>query len=142
MRADLVIPGDPVPCPRPRATGHGVHMPEAYMAWKRKAALILANQAIRAGFPMGKGPVRVSVVAIFDRPLSRPASVKKEDWGGGRVKRWSKPDADNVLKAVCDALQDAGIVSDDCHIEIGSVTRWYGSVGELPSVLISIEEVV
>jgi len=117
-------------------------MPEAYMAWKRKAALILANQARRAGFPMGKGPIRVSVVAIFDRPLSRPASVSKEDWGGGRVKRWSKPDADNLLKAVCDALQDAGIVVDDCFIEIGSVIRWYGSVGELPSVLISIEEVV
>jgi Holliday junction resolvase RusA-like endonuclease len=121
--------------------GKGVKMPEKYMTWKRGAALLLANQARRAGFPFGKGPIRVSVVAVFDRPLSRPASVKKEDWGGGRCKRWAKPDADNILKAVCDALQDGGIVSDDCHIEIGSVARWYGSIGELPSVLISVEEV-
>jgi len=143
VRADLVIPGDPVACPRPRAMpdGKGVKMPEKYMVWKRGAALVLANQARRAGFPFGKGPIRLVVVAIFDRPLSRPALVKKEDWGGGRVKRWSKPDADNVLKAVCDALQDAGIVLDDCCVEIGSVTRWYGSIGELPCVLVSVEEV-
>ena len=117
-------------------------MPEAYMLWKRGAALVLASQARRAGFPMGKGPIRVSVVAIFDRPLSRPKSIRAEDWGGGRVKRWAKPDADNVLKAVCDALQDGGIVVDDCSIEIGSVVRVYAGLGELPCVQITVEEVL
>ena len=139
-----MVPGDPVPCPRPRAMpdGKGVKMPEAYMFWKRGAALLLSNQARRAEFPMGKGPIRVSVLAIFDRPLSRPKSIHAEDWTGGRVKRWAKPDADNVLKAVCDALQDGGIVLDDCSIEIGSVVRVYAGIGELPCVQITVEEVL
>ena len=141
----LVLPGDPVPCPRPRASvvgGHAaIHMPSDYMAWKKKAALVLVNQFRTQGGIIGSGqPIRVSVAAVFDRPLSRPASIWADDWKrGGRLKRWSKPDADNLLKAVCDALQDAGIVSDDCKVEIGGVTRWYGCTGELPKVEITVE---
>lgn len=143
----LILDGDPMLCPRPRATsrnGHGaVHMPPEYDEWKKAAALILASQWRKLGMEFGRGvAVRVSICAVFGRPQSRPDAVRPDQWKtGGRVRRWARPDADNLLKAVNDAIQDAKIVEDDLLVEIGFASRWYGAIGETPRTEIIVEDI-
>jgi len=143
----LYLSGDPMSCPRPRAiarNGHGaIFMPPAYVEWKKGAALRLAAQWSKAGREFGgKAPIRVSVVAVFARTKSRPDSVTLAQWAsGGRVRRWVAPDADNIFKAVADALQDARIIANDSLVEIGFVTRWYGAIGEGAKIEIVLEDI-
>ena len=56
--------------------------------------------------------------------------------------RWhtSKPDYDNIAKAITDALTKAGIWADDAQVAIGSVVKRYVGDGEQPRAEISIEE--
>jgi Holliday junction resolvase RusA-like endonuclease len=54
--------------------------------------------------------------------------------------RPTKPDGDNVLKAVADALQDAGVVTDDKVIVTATVESLYAAKGEGPSVEVSLGE--
>ena len=80
------------------------------------------------------GPVVVTIVAVFKRPKSMPKKLSK-----GRIPRPSKPDWDNIGKAVCDALN--GIAYDDDAIIVsGSVTKWVAAEGELPHVEIRLQD--
>ena len=140
----LTLPGDPVACPRPRhgASGHSF-MPSGYMRWKSASKLLIRSIAREQGWVLDtENPCRISVVAIFERPASRPSRVDKDDWKSGRrIKRWSTPDADNIFKAIADACQEAGIVLNDSVVELGGVLRFYAASGEKPHMQITIEEV-
>lgn len=146
MKITLSLAGDPVTCPRPRAKVHekGVKMDADYMKWKAAAAMILMNQARRAGWPVGKRVLcRIEVRFIFARPQKWRKDMEgctEETWAeGARVKRWAAPDADNMLKAVMDACQLGRLVSNDCDIEIGSVTRWYAAAGDGAGIEITLD---
>lgn len=96
----LTIPGVPIGQPRPRAMAFGgrarvynpKHPVDAY-----KAAVAFAAQ--QAGVPVTDGPVVVHVTAYFPYPKSTPKKHLID-------LRWhtKKPDADNIAKAVLDAL--------------------------------------
>lgn len=134
----LILPFAPMACPRPRVANDRAFMPDDYRRWKQDAQMVL--RAMGRVWVGNRVPLRVSVVAVFDRPKRCPDGVDSEAWkAGNRVKRWAVPDADNLFKAVADALQDAGFVANDSHIEIGGVTRWYAASGERAKVEISLE---
>ena len=134
----ILLPLAPMACPRPRVFGNRAYMPDDYRRWKGDAVMML--RALGRAWIGSRLPLRVSVAAVFERPNRRPEGVDSDAWkSGSRVKRWAVPDADNVFKAVADALQDAGIVANDSDVEIGSVTRWYAAVGERAKVEISLE---
>ena len=84
---ELIIPGAPVSCPRPRVTKYGTFYPPKYKAWKKKATALLQDF----------GEVEeLEVVFIFPRP--------KRLKEGARELHQKKPDIDNCLKAVMDSL--------------------------------------
>jgi len=124
-RFTIVYPGKPVGKGRPRfnkATGH-VRTPQKTKDWEEGFSWKAVVAAKRAGWDLSYGgPVGVDVVAVFDRPQRHREYA--------RAWRQGTPDGDNVLKAVADALQKAGIVKNDTQIVDWRVRCVYGAEGE------------
>jgi Holliday junction resolvase RusA-like endonuclease len=110
----LFVPGAPKAQPRPcvTKTGHAF-TPHSADEWKTaiKAAFI-QEKYIHDHSPI-EGPVSLSVT--FSMPIPKSAS-KREARAMHGTPHTRKPDADNLLKAVMDALTDAGIWTDDCIV--------------------------
>jgi len=139
----LHLPGDPLPCPRARHAVRGRHartyMPGEYTAAKEAlaAAMVAQLEGTRPAWLLNGA--RLSLVAAFPRCQSRPRAVLPAVWkAGGRCRRLSKPDADNLWKAYADALTLAltrlGMPWDDALLEIGPTDRYYAAVGEAAGV--------
>ena len=88
------------------------------------------------------GPVRVSVDFVKSRNKSRPTvsgkqklnspdrwHVRKEAWASGRrVPAPVTPDVDNYMKALLDALNQAGVWYDDAQVVDLRARKWWGAV--------------
>lgn len=105
----------PMPCPRPRIATRGkfahAYYPASYKTWKTAA-----RDAVFAQLPHGFSPYDTAVVvsAVFN--VKRPKSTKLEA---------PKPDIDNYLKSLLDAMTDACVWTDDKHVVTVSATkRW------------------
>jgi Holliday junction resolvase RusA-like endonuclease len=84
-----------------------------------------------AGRAPFSGPLFLSVVATF--PIAKSWSAKKK--ASARY-HTSRPDADNILKAIGDGLN--GVVwGDDAQIARASIEKRYGAT---PGVLVEIGE--
>ena len=101
------------PCVRGRHAG--VYTPDTADAWKaevRRAALSKCSTPE----PL-RGPLSVKLTFFMPRPKSRKGDV----W------HTTKPDADNLTKAVLDALTDAGIWGDDAQVARQLVEKFYAA---------------
>ena len=128
------IPGEPVGKGRPRLdprSGRAI-TPARTRAWEAAAALLL-RAALRP-LPVG-APLRLEVVAHHPAPQRKSPPEGSPCMGGGR-----RPDLDNIVKAVADALQLAGVVPDDRQIVAVVARSVYGPPGE-GWVDVTIEEV-
>jgi len=125
--------GDPKGQPRPRACIRGSHAgvydPGTADAWKAK----ICSELWGARSPV-TGPIRVDIVFLF----SRPARLCRKKDHPGRIRHISKPDRDNLDKAVLDALTDVGIWGDDCQVCSGLIDKYYVAVEEKPGAEIKI----
>jgi Holliday junction resolvase RusA-like endonuclease len=120
--------------------GHGF-TPDRYTAWKADVAEELRRAwqgRTEYARLLGSGaidvPAKLVVVALFRRP--QRISPKKFP---GRVPHDVKPDNDNVLKAVQDALQLAGVLADDARIFDCRCVAYYVAPDEQPSITIDLE---
>lgn len=123
----FTVPGVPKGKGRPRFARSGnriiTYTPPDTVAYENgvKAA---ALSAMRGKSPYDV-PCEVRMMAVFPIPESWPEAKKRE----ARLDRlWptKKPDADNILKTVCDALN--GIVwKDDAQVVQASVEKIYGT---------------
>lgn len=119
----FVVPGQPQGKGRARSTKSGRHYtPAKTVAYER---LIAACADDVVGELEGMtGPVELHVIAVFGVPASW--SKKKRE----AALQWDtyptvKPDADNIAKAVCDALN--GVVwLDDSQVVDCRVKKVYG----------------
>lgn len=132
MTFTFIIPGEPVAKGRPRMTrtGHAytpskTRLYEGYIQdlWKKKTV---------AELPTGL-PLRVCVDAFFSIPKSMSKKARKALDGAPHTK---KPDADNVAKAVLDALNGLAF-DDDSRICYLKVTKQYALCE--PRVEVTIE---
>lgn len=124
----LWVPGECKGQPRPRA-----------MSFKGKARVF--NPSSAEGFKAGiavvvkpfipaepwEGPVSITIVCQFSRPKSH--STKKGIRPNAPVYHTSKPDADNVAKAIADALTTVGLWKDDAQISAMTISKRYGNPG-------------
>lgn len=132
------------------------YTPDRVMAWRRA---VLAAARATPGYPAEPwtGAVRLSMEAFFERPqrLSRKSDPD------GPIRMNVRPDADNLAKAVMDALSppprrkktgNAAIDEaarrervrgylwlDDGQVHLGPVERWYAAKGCGPGVIICAE---
>ena len=90
-----------------------------------------AALATRPSKPLD-APLRVFLDFIFPRPQA----AKKLAW------KATRPDSDNVAKAVMDALGQAQWWVDDARICDLRVTKRYPQDGEFPGVMIRVELLV
>lgn len=113
------VSGVPKAQPRVKAFARGKHArvytPDTADAWKaevRRAALAKCPTPE----PL-RGPLSVKLTFHMPRPKSRKGDV----WHS------SRPDADNLAKAVLDAMGDAGIWGDDAQVAWLSAKKLYAT---------------
>lgn len=129
------IPGPPVGKGRPRAFRMGnsvrMHTPEKTASYESLVKLA-ARQAMRDAAPAAF-PVALSLVVLH--PIPKSWSKRKQDAAlAGTVRPTTKPDADNVAKAIADACN--GIVwVDDAQVVELSVSKRYGRA---PGVMVEV----
>jgi Holliday junction resolvase RusA-like endonuclease len=104
----LIVIGKPIAQPRHRASARGgfvrMYLPADHPVHKYKRDIVAEVKA--AGWSRIEGPVRLECVFCF--APSRP--TKKSQY------KISKPDLDNLEKAVMDALTMAGAWVDDSQV--------------------------
>lgn len=130
----FTIPGEPRGKARARVTRWGTFTPEKTVNYE---ALIKQIYEYEAKGPMYEGPLKMSVIAYFEIPKSY--SNKKRQAAIGRIIRpTKKPDADNIIKIVCDALNKIAYKDDTQIVEL-EFTKWYD---DRPRVEVKLQEVV
>lgn len=123
----IVIDGQPVGKGRARAGKNGHYTPAKTRGWESAARLHIATMRAKHKWPENyAGPVEVSISALF----AVPASDSKAD----RVRRlngWHTqvPDADNVAKAVLDALNGIVLKDDSQVVGLNVSKRWWTDAG-------------
>lgn len=134
----FTVPGPPKPLQRARVGRMGAHArmydPEANTTNKATVA-ILAQQKMRDyNMPLFEGPIRLELTFWVEKPKSK---IRKNP----NAFPWptSKPDLDNCIKLICDAL-NAVVWRDDKQVVIlRAVKRWCLN-GQAPCTHILIQE--
>lgn len=130
------IPGKPQGKARPRFTKNGhTFTPHQTAEYEQKIRQEFARQA-PPDFQPFTGPVRAWVLALFPVPSSY-SRKRREALAGTPYTH--KPDADNIAKAVLDALNGCAY-TDDSQIQELAVIKKYAPACVDPSVRVLIEE--
>ncbi len=87
------------------------------------------------------GALELEIKAFHTRPKSRPKSISKENWSSGRrCLKPTKPDLDNIIKCVGDALDRAGLFeTSDSQIVSIKAKDFYAGVDDAVGVSIKIK---
>lgn len=134
-RIEFFVGGVPEGRPRPRAAsvkGYArMYAVKAANGFEDRVACVANMHAPRE--PM-QGPVRVVVNAYWQWPVATSKRVREE----GPQYRASKPDTDNVAKAILDVLTACGYWADDSQVAELRVRKITGG-DSAPGTWIAIE---
>ena len=132
----FTVPGRPKALARKRVFRHGSRMVFAPAKGDGAFRDRVAFFAKEAGVQFLTGPVEMRVDFYFDRPmrLCRKGSDPERKWNP------SRPDADNLLKGTCDALNGVAW-RDDAQVVNVWVGKWYHEIGGVPRTEIVILEI-
>ena len=131
---DVTIPIAPVPKARPRVTRHGTHTPDRTRNFESLAGWYLRAAMGTAGLARVDRPRLLQLEAVFI--LARPQRLPKN---GHRCWHGVRPDLDNLLKALKDAM-DKVVMEDDSQIVSLTAEKWYASSEENPSIIVRLSE--
>ncbi len=105
---ELFVEGIPNGKARPRLGRYAVYSPksgfEEDVESQARAMMCVRPKGARGPI---EGPISAGFTFYFNRPKSTP---KKQNW------KTTKPDLDNLLKGVQDALERAGVFKNDAQI--------------------------
>jgi Holliday junction resolvase RusA-like endonuclease len=127
----ILVPGQPVAKGRPKITTIGgkprAYTPEKTVRYENLVAL--AGAKVMDGRELLEGPLRLTIFAHFQLP-KKVSKERRAKAAAGQDWHTSRPDGDNVLKAVGDALN--GIVwRDDAQIAHPEIIKLYREIPEL-----------
>lgn len=124
----FTVPGQPQGKGRPRVGSIGGHArmftPAKTVAYE--GLIAHAAQQARRGRPMLDGPLVVNLVLRCQIPASW-SKKKHQQALAGEIRPTTKPDIDNVLKAVLDGCNGV-LWRDDVLVVTVSITKIYASV--------------
>lgn len=131
----LIIPGKPLGKQRPRVLKNGVtYTPKKTVEYETFIKEMYVTEC-RSEKPK-EGPVKMSIRAYFPIPKS-VSKTKATSMERGNVRPTKRPDVDNIIKIVADALNGIAY-KDDSQIVSCSLEKFYSSI---PRLEIEIEEV-
>lgn len=131
------IPGQPIGQGRPRFSRHGKYV-QTYDPPKSRQYKALVTQKLQqvyAGKPISC-PIKITVKAYFGVPESY-SKRRTHECLSGVEKPDKKPDADNIVKGVMDALNGIAY-EDDKQVISMHVYKTYAETGH---VSVTIEEI-
>ena len=143
FRASFHVDGIPKAQPRPRAfarkMGNGAVVARVFDAgtaegWKSLVASTGASK--RPAEPL-ECPVEVMLMFYMPRPKSKS---RRRDWHGP-IPYTSRPDCDNLAKAVLDCLTQQGWWLDDSQVSRLSIEKCYHSIGQRPGASVSVRAI-
>ncbi|MCK5132378.1 MAG: RusA family crossover junction endodeoxyribonuclease [Candidatus Sabulitectum sp.] len=133
MSIQFFIEGAPVAQGRPRFARMGnftkVYDPKKSKDWKEYVLKVAKSKLGKA--PLLEGPLEMTLVFWMPRPKSLPKKV---------IHHIKKPDVDNLVKGVKDALSGFCYGDDKQIIELHAVKK-YALVGEPGGVDVAIREI-
>lgn len=116
----ITVKGIPVAQPRHRVSCRGafprVYLPTKHPVHEWKRAIIF--EAAKVTAETIEGAIRVNCLFVFPSPKSKKSQA-------GNYK-FSKPDIDNLLKAVFDALTEVALWGDDSQVVEIHSAKMYG----------------
>lgn len=144
MTLAFFIPGPPCAKGRPRIGmrgGHAMAYTDSKTARYENLVALCAREK-HEGIAHDR-PVAVTIRALFDRPLRLKARSKKDGRlliaSEGRMPHTSRPDLDNIVKAVLDGMNSAGIWVDDSQVDSIHATKQYVAMSESAGVEVIVE---
>lgn len=128
--------GTPAAQPRPRMTRTGrAYNPPSADKWKA---------AVRAAWAeLKEEPLAGAVVMRLEFVIERPKShltTKGELTKSAPLQHTSKPDVDNLAKAVMDALENANAFPGDAAVTGLTITKRYGAAVEVSGCRVTITQ--
>ena len=127
----FAVPGKPFGKQRPRATRQGrVYTPKETVRFEQVVAQI-AVENFPAPFT---GPVRLTVIATFAPAASWSRKKREGCIGSPHV---SRPDLDNCIKGIADALNRVAWADDGQVAEITARKQW----GTCDGTLVTVEAI-
>ena len=130
----VTIPGQPVAKGRPRFGKGHAYTPGKTKAWEDTAVWFFK---MAKATPILKGPIRVDIDAEFKRPQRL---MRKKD-PSTRMWNCSKPDLDNTVKTVLDAMVKAGVMKDDAQVADLRARSFYCAKLDVPHVRVTWEAI-
>jgi len=107
------------------------YTPKKTAQWEALAALALADQWCERPLDC---PISIGILALFPRPQRMVWKTKPME----REPYCQTPDVDNVVKAVLDAVEKAGVLKDDKLIWSVDCIALYCSGDESPRVEVRV----
>lgn len=135
MIVKFTVPGTPVAKGRPRFSRQGpfvrTYTPDKTYRYEQLVQLSF----IQSEQPKLSGAVKVRILAYF--PIPKSASKKKQKMmAEGEIRHTTKPDGENVSKAILDGLNKIAYDDDSNIVEL-HIEKWYS---DDPRAEIYIEE--
>lgn len=132
---ELTIPGEPVGKARARVTQHGTYTPAKTVNYEALVKQIFA--ASYPGWVPVEGPLTMRVIAYY--AITQSTSAKQRgQMEAGIVRPTRRPDCDNLIKIVADALNGVAYRDDAQLVGVGC-GKWYS---DRPRVEVKIEREV
>lgn len=133
MKVQFTIDGRPQGKGRPRLSYGRIKTPDQTVMYENYIKL-LYRSSIKTYF---EGPIKLIINAYY--PIAKSDSKKKKEQKlSGEIRPYNiKPDIDNVVKVICDALNEIAYKDDTQIVELG--TSKYFS--DKPRVEVTIESI-
>ena len=126
MRFEIPIP--PMPKLRPRMTRRGrVYTPKKTTDFEGEVQFWISQYDFE---PINNGAIRARIDFIYEKPKS----IKKS-----KIYKTTKPDLDNLIKAILDSLNGICYKDDNQIVELSS-TKKYGSEDLIVLTLETLDE--
>lgn len=121
------ITGDPKPMGRPRFGKGRAYMPKSTIDARDHVQHSLTRTLPDLDIVL-EGPIALELAFIH----SRPKRLQAKRHSDGRILKTTRPDIDNLIKLVLDALQLTDIIEDDKQIVRICATDYYAARHEQP----------